>query len=114
MCILNTRTGQLVGQRLDERFAMYSTFKLPLAAVVLREADLGRLQLTDTIEFSQKDMVPHAPVTAPHLATTKPSWPRSAGLPPRGRCPEQLRVETRRAWTEYSLSSSLASFAAYL
>jgi beta-lactamase class A len=67
VCILNTQTGRHVGHRMDERFAMCSTFKLPLAAVVLREADVGRLRLTDTIAFSQQDMVPFAPVTAAHL-----------------------------------------------
>ena len=67
VCILNTRSGQHIGHRMDERFAMCSTFKLPLAAIVLREADMGRLRLSDTIRFSQKDIVPHAPVTGPHL-----------------------------------------------
>jgi beta-lactamase class A len=67
VCILNTATGHQVGNRMDERFAMCSTFKLPLAAMLLREADLGRLRLTDIIRFSQKDMVPHAPVTGPNL-----------------------------------------------
>jgi beta-lactamase class A len=67
VCILNTQTGRHVGHRMDERFAMCSTFKLPLAALVLREADVGRLRLTDTIKFSQKDIVPHAPVTGANL-----------------------------------------------
>ena len=63
VCILNAETGRHVGHRMDERFPMCSTFKLPLAAIVLREADMGRLRLADTIAFSQKDMVPFAPVT---------------------------------------------------
>ena len=67
VCLLNTQTGRLAGHRLDERFAMCSTFKLPLAAVVLREADGGRLKLADPIPFSEKDMVPHAPVTGENL-----------------------------------------------
>ena len=67
VCILDTRTGRHLGHRMDERFAMCSTFKLPLAAIALREADMGRLRLTDTIRFSQKDMVAHAPVTGPNL-----------------------------------------------
>jgi beta-lactamase class A len=68
VCILNTHTGRQVGRRLDERFAMCSTFKLPLAAVVLREADKGRLRLDETIAYSTHDMVPHAPVTSVNLA----------------------------------------------
>jgi beta-lactamase class A len=69
VCILDTASGRHVGNRMDERFAMCSTFKLPLAAIVLREADGGRLRLTDTIRFSKKDLVPHAPVTSRHLDT---------------------------------------------
>lgn len=67
VCILDCASGRLTGNRLDERFAMCSTFKLPLAAVVLREADAGRLRLTDTLTFSEKDLVSHAPVTSKHL-----------------------------------------------
>ena len=67
VCILDTQTGRHIGNRMDERFAMCSTFKLPLAAVVLREADRGRLRLDERIAFSQKDMLSHAPVTGQHL-----------------------------------------------
>jgi beta-lactamase class A len=66
-CVLDTRSGDVVGHRRDERFAMCSTFKLPLAAVILREVDKGRLRLDDSIEFSRKDMVSFAPVTSVHL-----------------------------------------------
>jgi beta-lactamase class A len=68
VCILDADTGREIGHRLDERFAMCSTFKLPLAAVILHEADSGRLRLSDAIRFSQKDMVSFAPVTSLHLA----------------------------------------------
>ena len=68
VCILDTGTGRLVGHRLDEPFAMCSTFKLPLAAVVLREADQGRLTLDERLRYSEKDMLSHAPVTREHLA----------------------------------------------
>lgn len=33
ICVLDTGTGRIFGHRLDERFAMCSTFKLPLAAL---------------------------------------------------------------------------------
>jgi beta-lactamase class A len=69
VCILDTKSGHAQGHRLDERFAMCSTFKLPLAGVVLREADAGRLKLTERTAFSEKDLVPHAPVTSQHLRT---------------------------------------------
>ncbi len=68
VCLLDCATGRHTGNRMDERFAMCSTFKLALAAVVLREADGGRLRLSDTIAFSEKDLVPHAPVTSKHLS----------------------------------------------
>ena len=66
--ILDTATGELVGNRLDERFAMCSTFKLPLAAEVLRDVDAGRRKLDQFIAYSKADMVSHAPVTGANLA----------------------------------------------
>jgi beta-lactamase class A len=67
--ILDTATGDLVGNRLDERFAMCSTFKLPLAAEVLRDVDVGKRKLDQFIAFSKADMVSHAPVTGANLAS---------------------------------------------
>jgi beta-lactamase class A len=66
--ILDTATGELVGHRPDERFAMCSTFKLPLAAEVLRDVDAGRRKLDQFIPYSKDDMVSHAPVTGANLA----------------------------------------------
>ena len=68
VAILQTGSGRVVGQRMDEPFAMCSTFKLPLAALVLREADAGRLALDERVTYSEKDMLSHAPVTREHLA----------------------------------------------
>jgi beta-lactamase class A len=65
--ILDTATGELVGHRQDERFAMCSTFKLPLAAEVLRDVDVGKRTLDQFIPFSEADMVAHAPVTGANL-----------------------------------------------
>lgn len=65
--VLDTHTGELFGQRLDERFAMCSTFKLPLAAMVLRAADRGELELDERLTYTKADLVPHAPVTEQHL-----------------------------------------------
>ena len=67
VCILDVRSRRVTGHRLDERFAMCSTFKLPLAAVVLREADRGRLLLSEVLPYTQKDMLSYAPVTGEHL-----------------------------------------------
>ena len=66
--VLDTASGRMTGHRYDEVFAMCSTFKLALAAVVLQQADQGRLKLDTALNYTQTDMVPHAPVTGPNLA----------------------------------------------
>ena len=65
---LDTGSGRSFGLNQDSRFALCSTFKLLLVAVVLREADAGRLALNDVITYSKADMVSVAPVTSLHLA----------------------------------------------
>jgi len=67
VCLLDTATTRVTGHRLDERFAMCSTFKLPLAAVILREADQGRLTLAEPVPYAEKDLLSHAPVTREHV-----------------------------------------------
>jgi beta-lactamase class A len=71
VCILNTATNARVGHRVDERFAMCSTFKLPLAAAILREVDKGKLSLDATVPVSKTDLVPHAPAVEANLAKGK-------------------------------------------
>lgn len=61
-------TGRRLEWRSDERFGLCSTFKLLLAAAVLREADAGRLDLDAVLPYGPQDMVAHAPVTQRHLA----------------------------------------------
>ncbi len=68
VAILDTATGAQTGLRRDERFGMCSVFKLPLAAMVLREADHGRLALDRRVPYGKGDMLAHAPVTQQHLA----------------------------------------------
>jgi len=68
VAMLDTGSGAVVGHRLGERFGMCSMFKLPLAAVILREADQGRLELRRQIRYGKADMIAHAPVTTKHLA----------------------------------------------
>lgn len=67
--VLDTGSGRESGLRPDERFGMCSTFKLPLAAAILREVDAGRLTLDERIAYGKDDMVPHAPVTGKNLAS---------------------------------------------
>ena len=45
VCVIDSASGRRFGHRVDERFAMCSTFKLPLAAAILRRADEGKLSL---------------------------------------------------------------------
>ncbi len=67
VAVLDTGSGQLVGHRLDERFGMCSTFKMPLAAAILREVDRGRLRHDQWVPYGPADTVPHAPMTQKHL-----------------------------------------------
>jgi beta-lactamase class A len=60
-------TGRSFGWRADERFCHCSTFKLSLAAMILREADAGRLDPTEPVSFSKLDLVGHSPVVEQHL-----------------------------------------------
>ncbi|MDJ0917020.1 MAG: class A beta-lactamase [Woeseiaceae bacterium] len=64
---LSLTSADPVGHRLDERFGMCSTFKLALAAVILKEAQEGRLDLDSRVHYTTDDMVPYAPVTSRHL-----------------------------------------------
>ena len=67
VCFLDTATDKLVGHRLDEHFAFCSTFKLPMVAAVLREADNGRLDLSEVLPYSKSELLPWAPVTGKHV-----------------------------------------------
>lgn len=68
VCLLDTGSGRLVGQRLDERFAMCSTFKLALAAMVLRDAERGALTLEEPLSYTKADLLFTSPVTSAHVA----------------------------------------------
>lgn len=65
--MLDTGDGSVVGHRLDERFAMCSTFKLAQAAMVLDHAARGLLRLDDLLALRSDDRVSHAPITGPLL-----------------------------------------------
>ncbi|MGL6223870.1 MAG: class A beta-lactamase [Steroidobacteraceae bacterium] len=68
VCFLDTATGDVSGNRMEERFALCSTFKLALVAACLREADQGRLDLSQVLTYSEADLLPWAPVTRKKLA----------------------------------------------
>lgn len=59
---VDTGTGRRLRFDADSRYAMCSTFKLPLAAAILSAVDRGVLSLSDQIEFGESDLLSHAPV----------------------------------------------------
>jgi beta-lactamase class A len=65
--VIDTASGRTLSHRADERFAMCSTFKLPLAAAILRAADQGKLKLDTVVPYGKDDMVYYAPVTEKNL-----------------------------------------------
>jgi beta-lactamase class A len=69
VCFLDTVTGETAGHRMDEYFAMCSTFKLALVAACLRDAERGRLDLDRVLAYTEADLLPWAPATRKHLAS---------------------------------------------
>ena len=67
VCAIDTASGRTLAHRADERFAMCSTFKLPLAAAILQRADQGKLKLDTFVPYGKADMVSYAPVTELNL-----------------------------------------------
>jgi beta-lactamase class A len=61
--VLDTANGASIGLRPDERFGMCSTFKLPLAGLVLRGAEKGEFSLETEIPILESDRVNHHPST---------------------------------------------------
>ena len=64
VAVLDTATGELAGQRLDERFPMCSTFKALAAALVLARVDAGAERLDRRIVVKHADLLEWAPVTS--------------------------------------------------
>lgn len=58
---------EILAYRGGERFALCSTFKALLAAVVLARVDAGQEQLARPIPFGEADLLDHAPVTRKHV-----------------------------------------------
>ena len=62
VAVLDTADGSVYGHRLDERFALCSTFKLVLAAMVLERAAHGGRALDERLRIEPGDLLSHAPV----------------------------------------------------
>lgn len=61
--VIDTATGRGFGWRADERFCHCSTFKLSLAAMLLREGDAGRIDVNEVLPYSRADLMAVSPVT---------------------------------------------------
>ena len=64
---LDTADGSRAGHRMDERFAMCSTFKLLAAAAVLARVDAGKERLDRRVTYAKSDLVTYSPVTEKHV-----------------------------------------------
>lgn len=64
VAVLDTGTGELVGHRLDERFAMCSTFKFIAVALVLARVDAGQERLDRRIVVTRAALLDWSPVTS--------------------------------------------------
>ena len=67
VCMLDTATNAQTGNRVDEHFALCSTFKLAMVGACLREADAGRLNLDEVLPYTAADLLSWAPVTGANL-----------------------------------------------
>lgn len=61
-------SGRQLAWRANERFAMCSTFKASLAALVLARVDAGRERLDRAVPLAPADLLPYAPAARAHLA----------------------------------------------
>jgi beta-lactamase class A len=67
VAVLDTATGRLIGNRIDERFAMCSTCKALAVAFVLSRVDHDAEQLGRRITFGERDLVTPFKATKPHV-----------------------------------------------
>lgn len=66
--VLDSQSGKRIGYDDDSRYAMASTFKLPLAAALLWQADHGAFPLTRTLPISKANLLPTSPIVEAKLA----------------------------------------------
>jgi beta-lactamase class A len=66
--ILDSQSGRRIGHDDNARYAMASTFKLPLAAALLWQVDHGAFPLSRTMAISKADLRPSSPAVEAKLA----------------------------------------------
>jgi beta-lactamase class A len=67
VAILNVATGRRIGRRMDERFAMCSTFKFLAASLVLARVDKNDERLDRRIVYAKDQIVANSPTTEKHI-----------------------------------------------
>ena len=60
--ILDSQSGKRIVYDDGSRYAMASTFKLPLAAALLWQVDRGAFPLTQEMPIDKKDLLPNSPI----------------------------------------------------
>ena len=66
VAIQDTGSDETAGYRLHERFAMCSTFKMLLAAAILKRADTAQENLERSIAIPAEGLLPNSPLTTQH------------------------------------------------
>ena len=67
VAVLDTETGNRFAHRGDQRFLMFSTFKVLLVAAVLARVDHGKERLEQRIVFDKSALLDWAPVAKLHV-----------------------------------------------
>lgn len=65
--VLDSQSGRQFGLDGDSRYAMASTFKMPLAAALLWQVDRGAFPLMRELPVSQADLLSHSPYVEQRL-----------------------------------------------
>jgi beta-lactamase class A len=66
--LIDERRRVIAGHRAQERFAMCSTFKLPLVGAILDKVESKDIKLDQLVRFTKADMVNNSPVVEAALA----------------------------------------------
>jgi beta-lactamase class A len=66
--VLDSQSGKRIGYDDTSRYAMASTFKLPLAAALLWQVDHGAFKLTRTLPIGKDALKAHSPAVEARLA----------------------------------------------
>jgi beta-lactamase class A len=69
VAVLDSKSGQVTGYRIDERFAMCSTCKALAVAFVLARVDRGEERLKRRVAFTKRELVSPFTMTAPHVGS---------------------------------------------